>query len=62
MDTTVIGARLPREQAAQFQQQAQRCGLTVSAALAALVANALETERRLFLGSQPPHRSSVACP
>lgn len=51
MRTTMIGARVPVQEAAAFRQQAERNGLSVSAALAALMRNALGAERRMFLGS-----------
>ena len=43
--TTVIGVRVPNEQAAAFRRQAARFGLTPSGAAAALVAGALAIEQ-----------------
>lgn len=40
--TVVVAARVPADQAEQFQVEAARCGLTRSRALAALIGRALQ--------------------
>lgn len=45
LQSTVVAARLPADEAAQFQDQARRHGLTPSRALQALVEGALLAEQ-----------------